>query len=274
MLEAAAASSVEGLAAEATFASTLLDPLPGSASTAVDLRQRLLALARPSSRSPDSKTVQRAVQELVLRFPGDSVVHAALKADAARGSLTPFVAACISGHGAPLVSPEIACTLFQWLDADDGVRLAVHMWDPLRDLNEALEERLSPLHIAAARSRADFVAVYVGQEDVDVASGVNALSKTGWSPLGLVGTRTALDPHVTVECALTLVAACAAWGRVMPNIANAMQAAARTGSVDAVRRLLACPGYSPDILQATDTVRLRVYVAHKYCEGTRDGVLP
>lgn len=255
VLEAASASSFTDLAAEAVFARPLLDPLPGSEASAVDMRERLLRLVRPTSHNPDHNVVCRAAQELALRFPSDSVVHAALKADAERGSLTPFVAACTSSYGLSLVSPEIACTLFQWFEPVESTRLSMLMWDPLGSARDAVEERLTPLHIAASRLRADFIAVYLGVQDIDVNGVVNALSVMGWSPLSIACTRTVeADPSSAVECALTLIASGAAWGAAVPRADNALHYAAATGSIDAVRSLLSAPGANRGILNAINKV--------------------
>ena len=230
-LDLAAASPLEALAAEATFASAVLGPPPGSDADAAGLRDRLLKLARPSSRTPAIATVHRAAQELAYRFAGDSVVHAALKADAERGTPTAFVDACTKGPGLPLISSEIACVLFQWLEPADCTRLATRLWDPLADAEKAVVAGYSPLHVAAARSRSDFIAVYAGQPDVDVDAVVNAESKNGDTPLSLAGSRTVGDDAAIVECALLLVALRAQWGHPKKGSANALHAAQRLVAV-------------------------------------------
>ena len=185
----AASSSIDALASEATFASTVLEPLPGSSVAIEGVRERLLALARPPpSRGASTFTVRRAAIELGRRFAGDSVVHAALKADAKplRGRrMTPFAEACAEGPGIVLISSEIACTLFEWLEPVESTRLAMRMWDARGDSDEAVAAGFAPIHVAASRARTDFITVYLSQESVDVEAAVNVESASGFTPLGV-----------------------------------------------------------------------------------------
>lgn len=251
----ASASSVEVLASEATFARVVLAPLPGSKAATEGLRERLLKLARSSTMHGSATlTANRAVAELARRYGGDSVVHAVLKTDAMRGFMTPFVNACVEGPGISLISFEIACTLFQWLDPVDCTRLAVRLWDALADSSDVLSAGFTPLHVAAARSRCDFIAVYCGQEDVDVAAAINAESAGGCTPLNVCGTKTEENRGAVVDCALALVAAGARWGRPCISSRSALHAASAMGSADIVGSLLAAPGATPDVINARDEV--------------------
>jgi len=159
--------------------------------------------------------------------------------------MSPFVDACVKGPGTALISSEIACTLFEWLEPVDCTRLAMRMWDALGDPEEAVVAGHTPLHIASSRARADFIAVYLSQESVDVAAAVNAESDRGCTLLSVCGSRTSFDYGAVIECALTLVAAGARWGRPSEGSAIALHAAARIGSADALRRLLAAPVSAP-----------------------------
>ena len=274
-------SSVEALAAEATFASTVLEPLPGSATATEGVRDRLLTLARSApSRGPAAPTVHRAAAELARRFTGDSVVHAALKTDAKPlrgGRLTPFAEACVKGPGTALISSEIACTLFAWLEPADCTHLAIRLWDARENSEEAVAAGFTPLHVAASRARTDFIAVYLSEESVDVAAAVNAESRSGYTPLSVCGTRVSGDLSAVVDCSLALVAAGARWGRPCYRSSNALHAAATIGSDDALRRLLAAPGANPEVFDTTDVVRkvirdcLSVHFARLYnwCEYQR-----
>ena len=256
----AASSSIDSLASEATFASTVLEPLPGSTAAVEGIRDRLLILVRSApSRGAATPTVHRASAELARRFAGDSVVHAALKADAKPlrgGRMTPFVEACVRGPGTALISSEIACTLFAWLEPADCTRLAIRLWDAREDSEEAVAAGLTPLHIAASRARTDFIAVYLGQESLDVATVVNTMSGGGCTPLDVCGSRAEGDLDAVVECALALVAAGARWSRPREGAANALHVAIKIGSGDALSRLLAVPvGASPEVVDAQDKVR-------------------
>jgi len=148
VLQAASASEVRPLAEEAVFARLLLDPLPGtrdSDASLVDLRERLLRLARSPGSSASSVT--RAVGELTNRYAGDADVTAALKADVrilSSGGRAPFVAACVEGPGLPLISLEIACDLFQCLEAGACTRLAMRMWDADGDVAGAVADGRTP----------------------------------------------------------------------------------------------------------------------------------
>lgn len=249
----------EMLAAEATFASAVLDPLPGAVA-AIGLRERLLNLARPTSRSAATATVRRATAELNLRFVGDAVVHAVLKKDAGRGApASPFVEACITGAGLRLISPEIACVLFQWLPPSDCTRLAMRMWHPWSSIEDAVSDGRTPLHIAASRLRLDFITVFLGQTDgVDIDAALNAETRGGCTPLSLTGTQ-AQDGSVAfaafADCASAFLGADAGWGRPTVGEKHALHAAADGGAVDAVRLLLAAPSANADIINAGDVVR-------------------
>ena len=164
VLEDAAVSPIEALAAEAVFARVVLDPLPvdgaGVDPSASDMRQRLLALAQRSS--GDTRVADRAAAELVRRFTGDGDVNAALKRAAAGAVMTPFIAACVEGPGLPLVSLEVACTLFQWLPPDKAASLAHRMWDARSDGKRLVAGRFTPLHIAALTGHHEFILVFCG----------------------------------------------------------------------------------------------------------------
>lgn len=254
----ASQSPVEALAAEAIFAGTVLDPLLGA--TPESLRERLLKLSRPTLRGPVTATVNRAASELALRFAGDSVVRTTLKLDAERGFLTPFVEACIKGPGLALISSEIALVLFKWLETNDCTRLAMRMWDPLGDPNEAVAAGLSPEYIAAARARSDFIAVFANQNDADIAAAVNGESLSGTSStlLNVTGSRTFCNSDAVsgavIDCADILIAAGARWGRPLPNVPNVLHAAAYLGSLDTMNRLLSAPGACRDIVNSSDAV--------------------
>lgn len=164
VLQDAAASPIEALSAEAVFARVVLDPLPvdgaGADPSAGDMRLRLLALAQRAG--GDSKVVDRAAAELVRRYTSDRDVEAALKRAAAGAVMTPFIAACVEGPGLPLVSLEVACTLFQWLPPDKATSLAHRLWDAHSDGARLVAGRFTPLHIAAMTGHHEFVSVYCG----------------------------------------------------------------------------------------------------------------
>jgi hypothetical protein len=216
LLEAASASPVEDVAAEAVFARAVLDPLPsvsGTATSPLDLRQRLLDLAQPATPLPNMGTVKRAAAELARRFVGDPDVHADLKAAVQRSPLPPFVVACMEGHGIALISPEIAFLLFEYLGSgklEECTRLALRLWSPAaddREIDAAIANRLTPLHVAADRGRADFVRVFCGYAAVDaeVADAVNARTLDGFTPLDLAAG--------SIECVGALLRAGAEIGR-------------------------------------------------------------
>jgi len=102
------------------------------------LRDRLLKLARPCARGPASATVHRAAAELALRFAGDSVVHAALKKDAERGFLSPFVDAVVKGHGLPSYRPRscVCCSSASGSSQTTAPASVMRMWDPRADPEE------------------------------------------------------------------------------------------------------------------------------------------
>ena len=169
--------------------------------------------------------------------------------------MTPFVEACVNGPGIALISSEIACTLFEWLEPADCTRLAMRMWDARGDSAEAVTTGFTPLHVAASRARTDFIAVYMGQESIDMAAVINAESASGCTPLDVCGSRILYNYSAVVECALALVAAGARWGPPREGSKNALHAVATIGSDDALRRLLAAPGASPEVVNAQDEVR-------------------
>ena len=81
------------------------------------------------------------------------------------------------------------------------------------------------------------------------------MSRSGWSPLSVTGVQLFFSGAAVVDCALSLVAAKAAWGAAVPKVDNVIHLACRLGSLDAVERLLSAPGVSPDIACVPDGVR-------------------
>jgi hypothetical protein len=241
LLQGAISSSIPDLAAEAVFAQAVLETLPssvGSDTTPLDLRQRLLGLAQPRIPSANLDTVRRATDELARRFIGDADVHAALKAAVQRSPLPPFARACMQGPGIALISPEIAYLLFESLGGsaqEECTRLAMRLWNPAADASEidvAVANQLTPLHIAADRSRADFVSVFCGYADVDADAqeAVNARSKGGQTPLDLASG--------SLECIAMLLQSGAVVGRTVGAKSTPLHTAAAAGDTRVVRQLI------------------------------------
>jgi len=127
-----------------------------------------------------------------------------------------------------------------WFEPDDCTRLATRLWDPLADPEEAVAACFTPLHVAAARARSDFIAVFLSQEPDLAKRSINAESANGSTPLTVAGSRAAdsRTPVQSADCAEILIAAGAKWGLPLPKSFNALHAAAATGSLDPTRRLI------------------------------------
>ena len=201
-LRVAATSKHEALSVGAALASAILDAGPGSL---VSLRQRLLNLAlRPGDGRGSMQLARRAAAELAARFPGDRDVHAELLRLAMRPVPTPFVQACVAGPGIALVSLEVAAALFRapWLDASARTALATRLWHRDADPPQLyVDQGCSPLHVAAARGRADFITLMCSRESTAaVTAAVTALSKDGCTPLFVAAA------HAQTACIQALVA--------------------------------------------------------------------
>lgn len=190
-LRLASASSAKPLAAEAVFAMAMLDqPALAEKGSSGGLRQRLLELALRTSAADAAAVVPRAALELANRYVGDRVVEATLLRLATGTTPSPFVMACVTGPGVRLISLEVAVALFKapWLDAQSRVQLATRLWSWSRmwsrGRNYSHKDGYTPLHVAAAYGRADFITLLANQERV-TAKLVNARLTSGETPLHL-----------------------------------------------------------------------------------------
>ena len=228
-----ASKAKEPLYTEASLALAILDPPVASAASASapirgapSLKQRLLQLA--TSPSSSASIVSRTAKELATRFPDDADVRSALKTAAGRRGKSRFVDACVTGPGLPLVTMEIALELFRRLSPPERIRLALRMWDPSADADAAVAEAVTPLHVAAARARANFVFAFLAECNGECGV-VNKASKGGSTPL---------DHASSVYCIAALLEVGATCGVPRPSCRTSLHVAAGSGSTPLVRRLL------------------------------------
>lgn len=204
-LRLASASSAKSLAAEAVFALAMLDQpaLAEKKGSSGGLRQRLLELALRTNAADAAAVVPRAALELANRYAGDRVVEATLLRLATGTTPSPFVMACVTGPGVRLVSLEVAVALFKtpWLDETSRVQLASRLWSRTwsRGHDYSHEYGYTPLHVAAACGRADFITLLANQDRI-TAKLVNARLTSGETPLHLAVS------HGHLACVIALLA--------------------------------------------------------------------